>query len=490
MAGGILLLVARGPQDIFMTQDPQITFFKIVYRRHTNFSSEFKRLPLSNVPKFGGKTSCTIGRFGDLLHKLYLVMTIPKISYFRLSDDTIDPITKFRWVRKIGYAMIKQIYITIGGKTIDRHYGDWLNIWHELTENDREDWKKMVGDIEKLYQYDSTKDAYTLYIPLQFWFCKSPGLALPLVSLKLHEVQIHVEYNDADKCCVVAPNYYIKTEESLVNYTAYENIYQTIGNKTATGQYIGFDKKTKRLYYLKTGTETFKNGTTEEYRIWGKTSNASCQPDSVETYRKTSKIKGLNLDGHIFAQYIYLDAEERKKFAEAHHEYLIETVQYSGEKLVHFPTEEIRIPHFEHPCKEIIWVAQRQRFTKTPLEPFNYSSNYEETERLITEASMLFNGNERISQRKATYFSKLLGHYYHTKSHDDIYVFPFDMFPELYQPSGSCNLSKINILSLFLKFIKTVTSSDPVYIKVYALCYNVLRISMGLGGLAYQETNK
>ena len=130
--GGLIQLASKGEENLYLTDDPQITWFKIQYRRHTNFSIEEIQQNFIHQPDFGSKVFCNIGtKNGDLIHKIMLVIKLPDIPQFYNTDQTIDKITKFRWCRKIGYALVKQIDVAIGGKLIDRQYGEWLNIWTE-----------------------------------------------------------------------------------------------------------------------------------------------------------------------------------------------------------------------------------------------------------------------------------------------------------------------------------------------------------------------
>lgn len=180
MGGGLMQLVAYGAQDVYLTGNPQITFFKVVYRRHTNFSMETIEHTLSGNPNFGRKNSVTITRNGDLVTKMYLRVELQCITEADQEDG------KIAWVRRVGHALIESVEVEIGGSRIDKHYGTWLDIWYELARpvGDRErGYLKMIGDVPELTAFDGTaKPVYTLFIPLQFWFCRNTGLALPLIA--------------------------------------------------------------------------------------------------------------------------------------------------------------------------------------------------------------------------------------------------------------------------------------------------------------------
>jgi hypothetical protein len=207
MSGGIIQLVSNSPHNLFLTVNPQITFFKCIYRRHTNFAIEAIRQNFLHQVGFDKKATCYVSINGDLVSDIFLVLSLPKINKISLND-----FTKFAWVRKIGFALIKMYEIEIGGFLIDRQYGDWLNIWSELTENKYYGYLSMIGDIDELCRYSYEKEEYQLYIPLKFWFCSNICSALPLVCLQFSDVKIHFEFNSFEKCRLVSPTNYIDIE--------------------------------------------------------------------------------------------------------------------------------------------------------------------------------------------------------------------------------------------------------------------------------------
>jgi len=289
-------LVAYGAQDVYLTGNPQITFFKVVYRRHTNFSMEMDELALDNA-RPGNTYNLQVLRNGDLATKMYLRLRTPALSggtTTSFAPFNSDPIqnTKVAWVRRLGHACIKSFKVQIGGTDIDKHVGVWLDLWYELTHTVTQErgYQRMIGDVPELTTLTSTSsttsvtliDEYTMYIPMQFWFNRNPGLALPLIALQYHEVRVQVELEELTKLIVwtgsTAPNYSVVS--GFVN-------------------------------------------------------------------------SGLMVD------YIYLDSEERRRFAQVGHEYLIEQVQFPGNDSIN-ATMSNSITHktklqFNHPCKELIW---------------------------------------------------------------------------------------------------------------------------------------
>ena len=275
MGAGLIQLAAYGSQDIYLTGNPQITFFKIVYRRHTNFSMEIAEQSISGTPSNGGISDIKISRIGDLLTKIYITST----------SDT-DDITN-------GSAILNQADIEIGGQLIDRQTVEWLNIYNELTipRSKSLAFKYMIGDHG--HNGEETVDGVRMIqVPLNFWFCKSPGLALPLIALQYHEVNLKIN--------------------------------------------------------------------------WGNHSDS-------------------NMVAHakVYCDYIYLDIDERKRFAQVSHEYLIEQVQ--SQSMNGSGKERL---NFNHPVKEIIWTSPNYnnvfgyhraqlRFNGMPRTPFMESEYYQ-----------------------------------------------------------------------------------------------------------------
>lgn len=202
MAGGLLQIVAYGAEDMYLTNNPQITFFKVVYRRHTNFSIQTFEKTFNDSPNFGKKSKVKLYRLGDLATKMYLRVVINKI--------TATPDVKFAWIRRLGHAMINRIDIEIGGILIDRHYGTWLDIWYELARQGKHDngYNKHIGDIDALTAFnDKSKPESVLYIPLRFWFNRHYGLALPLISIQYHEIYLIVDFERKEKLIVRCENF-------------------------------------------------------------------------------------------------------------------------------------------------------------------------------------------------------------------------------------------------------------------------------------------
>ncbi len=554
MGGGLMQLVAYGAQDVYLTGNPQITFWKVTYRRHTNFAMESIEQTFNGQADFSRRVQCTISRNGDLAYRTYLQVTLPEIGQTSCnSSDTAD--CHARWLDCPGEQIISTVEVEIGGQRIDRQYGDWMHIWNQLTLTAEQErgYHKMIGHTTQLTyltdpQYANVASACggeaptavcaprnalpetTLYVPLQFWFCRNPGLALPLIALQYHEVRINIELRPIDECLFA-----VKTNTSS----------DTLGDQNVAG----FDKHT------------------------------------------TSYNKSL-VAASLYVDYIFLDTDERRRMAQNPHEYLIEQLQFTGDESVGSSSNKIKL-NFNHPCKELIWVVQPDEnvnycaaFDKNePLchvhgaQPFNYTdaidalppsllafggqrstgaygtgsvakgsaaviannifnnpwggdvrsnaSNSVDTglflkgddfdggdgvmatvsdagtfvlaetalnmhcwgQNPVVTAKLQLNGQDRFSEREGTYFDLVQPWQHHTRSPDTgINVYSFALRPEEHQPSGTCNMSRIDNAVLQLVLSSAAIGVDhTAKVRVYAVNYNVLRVMSGMGGLAYSN---
>ena len=453
MGGGLMQLVAYGAQDIYLTGNPQITFFKVVYRRHTNFAMEAIEQVFNGVAQFGNKVVCTIARNGDLVGRMYLEIDV--------NGKRVDH------AQRNGHKMIKFAEIEIGGQKIDKHYGEWLDIWNQLSspsENLHKLYQMLDGDLVTADSVDSTK----YYIPLQFWFNRNPGLALPLIALQYHEVKVIIEFE------------------------ALKNIRMSDGKKT------------------KCGLENSTAG--QELDV----SNVNIQ------------------NACLYCDYIFLDTDERRRFAQVSHEYLIEQVQTTGTQSYSQTTSKVNINlNLNHPVKELVWVVQNQAQKYT----YNYTQSSDKkggdasvnpqqsTIEFVRTAKIQLNGHDRFRERQGSYFRCVQPYQHHSGSvpqgrtlgsADDvsadgdandefgyIYTYSFALKPEEHQPSGTCNFSRIDnaVLNMTLQTsvsgqpwtgnLKTAneatTANTDKDVRIYAVNYNVLRIMSGMGGLAYSN---
>ena len=456
-------LVAYGAQDIYLTGNPQITFFKVVYRRHTNFSMEEIAQTPSGLVDFGGEADYTISRNGDLIHKMYfeykpnsLIPTLLKGDAQPSGGQNVSG--KLNSVSNFGNTLLKEVQCEIGGQIIDTHYSHWLNTWADLTEHNNTSTTDSISkahlgiNIETNNNRQSDKHNLTLYqkmsgniaatsiqsslkvvnqnnnsylIPLRFWFNRNPGLSLPLIALQYHEVKIKITFEE-------------------VNNLLY--------GEAVTGSGPAW-------------TEVSLSGD------------------------KTPQLR----DGTLFVQYMYLDTDERRRFAQVSHEYLIEQLQFQKES----SNKKTFLLNFNHPVKEIIWGGSNVSFSNAESAEDGAKYNILRGSNLRCDKTTLrpsedttwkitLNGHDRFTPRDSTYFTRQQIYDHHTGSgsvmdSDCIAVYSFALKPEEHQPSGTCNFSRIDTSELIC------SNNTTGNINIYAINYNVLRIMSGMGGLAYSN---
>jgi len=544
-------LVAYGAQDVYLTGNPQITFWKVTYRRHTNFAMESIEQTFNGQADFGRRVTCTISRNGDLAYRTYLQVTLPEINQGMKNTSGAGGVYA-RWLDFPGEQLVSQVEVEIGGQRIDRQYGDWMHIWNQLTLSKEQErgYYRMVGNTTQLTfmtdpsfnnvdgPCDSTSPRQvcaprnalpetTLYVPLQFWYCRNPGLALPLIALQYHEVKINLDLRPIDEC------------------------------------------------------------------LWAVSSlnNAALGSKVTQAYNQSLVAASLYVD------YVFLDTDERRRMAQNPHEYLIEQLQFTGDESVGSSSNKIKL-NFNHPCKELIWVVQSDQnvdycssldrsqllFRTLGCQPFNYTdaidalpnaihafggpssvagalNSYIDGSGLfhdagaqdesalgvagtsttantwwstnpgavgvntalynapnlatagpestvsdagtfvltetsldmhcwgdnpVVTAKLQLNGQDRFSEREGTYFDLVQPFQHHTRNPDTgINVYSFALRPEEHQPSGSCNFSRIDNATLQLVLSNaTVEGTKTAKVRVYATNYNVLRVMSGMGGLS------
>lgn len=195
--GGLLQLVAQGKQDVFLTGNPQMTWFKMVYRRYTNFAVESQPMYFDGTPDFGKKITCNVPRRGDLLSQVFLEVTLPALNLLN-ADGSIGPAVSY--VNSVGHALIQEITIEVGEQEIDRQNGEWMEIWsnYTTTKDKQTGFYNMIGKVDG-YSPPTLYGPIKLYIPLHFWFCRNPGLALPLIALQYHPIRINLTLRPLNK---------------------------------------------------------------------------------------------------------------------------------------------------------------------------------------------------------------------------------------------------------------------------------------------------
>ena len=427
MGGGLLQLAAYGAQDLFLTGNPQMSFFIAVYKRHTNFSIESINQEFIGSNSFGEKLTCNLDRIGDLITQIFLNVKIPSLK------DLVNDKQPVNWINDFGYSLIEYTEIDIGGTIIDKQYGIWMGIWYELTTSHS---KRYAGDIligkNRSLNNDSTNknEAFNLYIPLQFWFCRHEGLALPLIALQHHEVKINVKFRRFDELW--------KSYDEKSNVDNCNKI--SILSSSLKVDYIFLENEERKMFVqrkhnylieqLQVNTESFQTG-------------------------QTDIIFNINLS-HPVKEIFWIIQNQDNIFK-------------NNEK------EQFKINE---------WFNFSDRNFVANKGPGGGDSNKD----AMISAELQFEGNPRFERRENIYFRLQQPYQRHTVTPDNfVYYYSFALHPERLQPSGTCNFSRIDNVDLMIKLVGDNTNGfmkDP-QIVLFALNYNVLQIASGMAGLAY-----
>jgi hypothetical protein len=574
MPGGIIEMASYGSQEMYLTSSPQITFFKIVFRRHTNFAVETIRQHFVNPVNFGSESTVIIDKLGDLMGKIYLEFTLPEVaipaihdgrrpsekvvpttyddgqrpserivstirddpsiatqtqtqkifelvqnftkintsiareigSLITISNITLDSITDYvkssvnalnaaadavsnvtdstdvysvsivnlynnlfigieqrdafdididqylrykirqlifkdfypkmkyfydsfyklfvlpeptlfeltAWAEEPGHAILEEVQFSIGNKKIDTQNGQWLSIHRQLTQTLRhnEAYDILIGQVPELITFDGKpKPSYTLTVPLQFYFCKYSGLAVPLISLKNSDISIDFRFRTLQQL--------LKTQYDL---------------------------------------------------------DLDLKPENAS----------------IFVEYYFLANDERERFATRVQEYLIETVNWrSIPNLITQGSSQSISFDFNHPTKYITWFGQPQFYREDNfLAYFKYDY---QNQSVISYTKMYFNNIVRLDTHVKSSFYNYVQPYYYAKRTPSkgLQLYSFALYPFDYNPSGTVNLSRIDTIRMELEFNPEAVEASMVgglgmYVGVYAVSYNVLRIANGVASLAFE----
>ena len=546
-------LVAYGAQDVHLTGQPQITFFKAVHKRHTNFSVEPIPQQLNNTASFGNTAECTIGRNGDLINRMYIRAVLQLTSTSAAAGNNMS------FVKNLGWHMLNYVEIQIGGTRIDKHLSQWMEIWYQLTRDAHHSsgFLEMIGNTHNAQSFRraavaSTAERDTLvFIPLDFWFNRNPGLALPLIALQYHEVKLLIKFADANqvyqksgshtvtpsfkKCDILVDYIYLDTEERkrfaqnsheyLIDQVQDPATKSITAGSSSTSIDLHFNHPVKALYWVNPsahvdGVSTVTLGTDAKTWIKNFVLRYACGAvtvDGILRYDTTNtrfEVGAANASGSTLNTAFSVEFGNTKitdkDFVKWLESSSVHVVINTGNTSAEYENNVVEIGNMDNFLNHPVYgylsgltLAQLDTAGSGATSVFSTVSttdlgDHDVTGRVhsfgvglgnlqsITEARLKLNGQERFEYLEAEYFNLVQPWQSHKNTPEHgVYMYSFALNPADYQPSGTCNFSRIDNAQLELKLPTNAQNNSNL--SVYAHNYNVLRIMSGMGGLAYSN---
>jgi hypothetical protein len=499
MVAGVLRLGAYGREDLYLTYNPEITFFKCTYKRHTFFAMECIDQNFITPPKFGGTYSCILHAHGDMLSDLMLRVRLPAIPF--LPNEVFC-----KWVDSVACVLVKKVEFEVNGTIISTLSGDWIRVWMELTGHRK--YAHRTGSHKRgldamisvpSQEYSASQDSYTLYLPLPFWFCKSPGQAFPISAINNHEVRVNVEFSKLLSALQYGPLLYIHIKEDVCFFKSGDIIYQE-SHCSNFGLFFWFDSNTQRIYYnpiLGTfhGSNTVDMETRlldpQRYLVFNKSGIYVTPTDNNPTSRNIDLSWFLQQrftlsEVAIMAQYIFLSSNEKRFFLQRRQEYVIEQLQeYSLQSL---PAKADIPLQIRRSCSELIWVARLQSSSLLG-KPYKFTSCGNEGLPLLCNLSLIINSDSLYNDTSGAFYGSLQAWSHHTACTSrlpGIYTYSFAINPDNAQPSGTMNMSKVEKSYLHLEIVPGIVGiSDTVDLRIFARTYNTLVVQEGVALLLF-----
>lgn len=519
MTGGLIQIIGHGTQDTYLVGDPTITFFESVYKRHTNFASEFIELPFNGVLNFGNKVNVKISRNADLISKMCIIVRLNKV---------INNGNNFAWVKRLGHAILKEVTISIGGTIIDTQFGLWLDIWYELAKkkNHAEGYNIMIGNVEEMIKYNKKdKPEYNLYIPLQFWFNRFYNLAVPIICLNNnYDINVSFSIEDLEKLIIVSNNFdyntfckenLIKDITLLVNYIYLDNIERKkfmdssheylIDQVQQVGPYkiknenckykMNFNKLVKEIFWV---TRKYMKG--DEYlyydpNITSKTINKVLTNASKKIVSECISYIEINdcwvkvfPYSKVCVDNLFI-CNKRKEPIYVNSNSLIydgvnlinkisATITIDDKIIVDIIDTKITIFDLSIPVSKYVDTRCLKHDPKI-YDQFNYGLLIDGSINPTSYGKIIFDNIDRVDKREGEYFNYIEPEKRHScLPKDGLNVYSFSLYPEEFQPSGAANIRFDTYLDLYSKELNgelTILCSN----------YNVLRISGGILDMAF-----
>ena len=453
--GALMQLVAYGAQDVYLTGKPTITFFQAVYQQSTNFAMETIQQTTTGTATNGGKVSVVIARNGDLIGDMF-VSLVPQPS-LSMTSDNIQP--DVNWIAE---RCISDVTLTIGGQQIDKHYQPWWRLYSELFNSaaNKLQYDKMTSSVAAGYATSTTP--YRVYLPLIFYFNTNPGCFLPLIALQYHEVRIDFTLSSyfntffANSIFEVWGNYvYLDTEERtqfaqnpsqyLITQVQSSNG-DTINNLSETSAQqvrLNFNQPVKELVWC----YQVPDAATNKNALW----NFSTNPAKTQVTVDPKVLKAAN----AIVRPDTLGAPS----------VIVTTNSFVNTNATNtYPSSGITLGSWTEEG-----APQAGYFETGPLHTFK----------------LVLNNQDRFKEQYGKYFNQVQTFQTHTGNpYPGIYSYSFALRPEDFQPSGTCNFSRIDTAQVYVA-IKAATTGTSVIQKMFAVNYNILNVQSGMGGLAF-----
>jgi len=592
MSGAILQLNSIGQQDRFLTDNPQLSFFKNSYKRYTNFSKETTEHFLSGNTRnsLGTEVLCDIkSGYGDLLSKIYLKVNLnAEVIY---GNNNTNKVGQWGWIKNLGHNIIDSVNLEIGGNILDTHYTDWLTIWYELSKNNNQIniYNELIGNTEKNYkmEYDNInpdRKNLQLYIPLNFYFTKNYNLSLPIISLFYHTLKIKIIFKDKNFI-------YNKTHNLNTNNIIEDSFFKincSIVNPSLLVDYIFLDTnersffaqsnhqylidalqyQTKKLSIDSRNTTSFKLNLSHPIKclFWSINSSYYKNIENKYFYLSNGNIEiatkrfilafftniDLNISkGNIFT-HIYTNnntllftidmiKDKYKNILNSNNKNILEIVNsayynnnisISKDSTKRFnntiPINDIIVPellpieiasfnntYFDNNHTNFIFndnnnivrnnnhasIIQSNTYGNIGsiyydvlLHDFNnYGLYLDGSGHIIDKLTLTINNHKRLDNLEAIYFNHLQPYkYFNSSPKNGIYIYSFALKPLEFQPSGSCNFSKIDNINLSLTFNNKIDNNLIPYdfintsmINIFGLYYNIIKIKGGFGNIGF-----
>ena len=558
MTGGLIQIVAYGSQDLFLTAMPEITFFKYIYKRYTNFADESIDLNFDGNCNFGEEVTCTFPKNGDIIKDIFINITLPTVNLPRKinleqvnkkivelnieNQNYIDLNKYFEYLYtaiKLSRNLMQQNNVTFSmiKKSIeavtDINSAQFLLTKIKLDPNDI----VAIDFISDLNAINNTSLDEKAKIKEYSIFVNKYINESNIISKKVQKKIINLT-NDLN--LTKSFNHYFSWIDNI-GYKILESIDIEIGGNIIDRQYgkwlFIWNELAQNSYKKSTINKlignvpeltSYNRDTKDSYNLfiplkfWFNKDYGISIPlismryqdlvlrikiaslkDCIYTdYNDVNndlidKIKIFNMN--VMASYIFLDNDERKKFAKSSHEYLIEQTKNNYFEVAKVKSFNIDLD-FYHPLKYIVWTIQRSSNLKKNLHfKFNnikgnlvnfFPDITNDSDNTIDQCRLELNGINRIEYKDGDYFNYIQPLECFNKTPvDGINVYSFALNPLEIQPSGSCNFSKLNKKTLNItltdEFYDNIEDNEKIIINVYGINYNILRFSKGLAGLGF-----